>query len=108
MDKLSENENLSSEAPSTLSMAFIVPVKSEVADDGARPFSQYVWGRGQRLARARTLYFKTVIPGVSLVTFIILAIFSIFWGALWKVPAHSLDGWIVVSTSCVFTTTTSQ
>ncbi|KJA21332.1 hypothetical protein HYPSUDRAFT_743132 [Hypholoma sublateritium FD-334 SS-4] len=96
MDKLSENENLSSEAPSTLSMAFIVPAaQSEAADNDARPFSQNVWGSGQQLARARTLYFKTVIPGVFLVTFIIFAIFSIFWGALWKVPAHPLDGWIV-------------
>ena len=97
MDKLSENENLSSEAPS-VARAFVVPDGAEMAENVAKPFSKNVWGRGQQLARARALYFKMVIPGVSLVTLIIFAIFSILWGALWKIPDHPLDGWIVVST----------
>ena len=28
---------------------------------------------------------------------LIFAVFSIFWGALWKIPAHNLPGWVIVS-----------
>jgi len=30
---------------------------------------------------------------------LIFAVFSIFWGALWKIPVHDLPGWVIVSGS---------
>ncbi|PPQ93065.1 hypothetical protein CVT25_011941 [Psilocybe cyanescens] len=60
------------------------------------PFSRSFWGKGDvELAKARTIYLKTVVPGVILVAITILAVFSIFWGSAWKIPDHSLPGWIV-------------
>ncbi|KAF8991980.1 hypothetical protein BDQ17DRAFT_1223012, partial [Cyathus striatus] len=41
------------------------------------------------------IYLKIAIGGTSAVIIIIFAIFSIYWGSLWKTPAHSLPGWIV-------------
>ncbi len=26
---------------------------------------------------------------------VMFCIFSIYWGALWKIPAHNLSGWVV-------------
>ncbi|KAF8153410.1 hypothetical protein B0H34DRAFT_104331 [Crassisporium funariophilum] len=46
-------------------------------------------------AAARATYLKMFIAGSFLVIVIIFAIFPIFWGALWKTPAHNLPGWVV-------------
>ena len=46
---------------------------------------------------ARATYLKTFIGGASMTVVLIFAVFSIFWGALWKIPAHNLPGWIIVS-----------
>lgn len=60
-------------------------------------FSRSFFGKGdEELAMARTIYLKTVVPGVVLVAITILAVFSIFWGSAWKIPDHTLPGWIVV------------
>lgn len=32
-----------------------------------------------------------------MVIIMIFTILPIYWGALWKIPAHNLDGWLVVS-----------
>lgn len=32
-----------------------------------------------------------------MVVLLIFSVLSIFWGSLWKIPAHQLNGWIVVS-----------
>ncbi|KAF8965751.1 hypothetical protein BDZ97DRAFT_1810822 [Flammula alnicola] len=59
-------------------------------------FRKRLWQQGDReLARARATYFKIYLRGVFLVTLTILGVFAILWGALWKVPAYSLPGWIV-------------
>ena len=61
-----------------------------------RPFS--VSFTDPNMAAARKIYFKTLIGGSFGLMVAMFAIFSIYWGALWKTPVHSLDGWVVVST----------
>ncbi|KAJ6553031.1 hypothetical protein B0H19DRAFT_950003 [Mycena capillaripes] len=43
----------------------------------------------------RAAYFKTMIGGIVSLAIAIFAFFSIYWGSLWKTPAHTLPGWIV-------------
>lgn len=45
---------------------------------------------------ARVIYLKAYLGGLFLVVLAIFGVFSIYWGSLWKVPAHTLQGWIVV------------
>ncbi|KAF9044958.1 hypothetical protein BJ165DRAFT_124608 [Panaeolus papilionaceus] len=47
------------------------------------------------VAKARAIYFRAYASGMGLVILSIFAIFTVYWGSLWKVPAHSLQGWIV-------------
>lgn len=47
------------------------------------------------LASERAMFFKVLIVGFLGMVFIIFAFFSIYWGALWKVPAHQLPGWVI-------------
>ncbi|KAF8907987.1 hypothetical protein CPB85DRAFT_1414965 [Mucidula mucida] len=47
------------------------------------------------IARERAAFFKILIGGCFAVVVALLVLFSIYWGALWKVPAHQLDGWLV-------------
>lgn len=46
---------------------------------------------------ARATYLKIFIGGAFMTVVLIFAVFSIFWGALWKIPAHNLPGWVIVS-----------
>lgn len=46
---------------------------------------------------ARNAYLKTFLSGSFLIIFFIFGIFSIFWGALWKLPTKALSGIVVVS-----------
>ena len=55
------------------------------------------YDRSKGAAAARAAYFKIFIGGAFMTIVLIFAIFSIFWGALWKIPAHNLPGWVVVS-----------
>jgi hypothetical protein len=45
----------------------------------------------------RSQFYKAMFGGVAMVTLVIFAIFSIYWGALWQAPSntHKLRGWIV-------------
>lgn len=47
------------------------------------------------LADARKIYLKTLIGSTVALVLLIFAIFSIYWGALWKIPARALPGWVV-------------
>ncbi|KAG7094963.1 hypothetical protein E1B28_005764 [Marasmius oreades] len=49
----------------------------------------------EKLAVTRSIYLKVFIGGVLSVTIAMFAVFSIFWGAFWKTPSHSLHGWVV-------------
>lgn len=53
-------------------------------------------------ASARAIYLKKFIGGCFLVSLVVFAIFSIFWGSLWKSPVKKLDGWVVVSDMLAF------
>ncbi|KAF9558183.1 hypothetical protein CPC08DRAFT_22756 [Agrocybe pediades] len=44
---------------------------------------------------ASKVYLRMYIKGLSTVIFAIFAIFSIYWGSLWRIPAHSMRGWII-------------
>lgn len=49
------------------------------------------------VARARAIYFKSYFTGFGVMVVTIFIVFSIYWGSLWRIPAHSLQGWIIVS-----------
>ena len=53
--------------------------------------------RSKEGTAARATYLKIFIGGASMTVVLIFAVFSIFWGALWKIPAHNLPGWVIVS-----------
>ncbi|KAF9478431.1 hypothetical protein BDN70DRAFT_808791 [Pholiota conissans] len=60
------------------------------------PFSKWFFERGDpEVAKARMIYVKSYVSGLVLVILTIFGVFSIYWGSLWKVPAHSMRGWIV-------------
>lgn len=63
----------------------------------AKLYSKWFWARGDSaLHRARVIYLKGYLGGLFLVVLAIFAVFPIYWGSLWKVPAHKMQGWIVV------------
>ncbi|KIK00498.1 hypothetical protein K443DRAFT_679145 [Laccaria amethystina LaAM-08-1] len=47
------------------------------------------------LSTARSIYLKIVLGATSLIVVLIFSVFSIYWGSLWKIPAHNLHGWVV-------------
>ncbi|KAF9043608.1 hypothetical protein BDZ89DRAFT_943616 [Hymenopellis radicata] len=44
---------------------------------------------------ARAIYIKTVAGGCLMIIMVMLSVFSIYWGSLWTLPAHNIQGWIV-------------
>ncbi|KAJ2923986.1 hypothetical protein H1R20_g13109, partial [Candolleomyces eurysporus] len=44
---------------------------------------------------ARQTYFKVFFGGTFMVIIMIFTILPIYWGALWKIPARNLHGWVV-------------
>ncbi|KAJ7478944.1 hypothetical protein FB451DRAFT_1395560 [Mycena latifolia] len=46
------------------------------------------------MAAARAMYLETVFGGVTAHAIVIFAVFSIYWGAVWKAPEHTRPGWI--------------
>ncbi|KAF8468647.1 hypothetical protein JB92DRAFT_2823515 [Gautieria morchelliformis] len=67
------------------------------AADSQQPFSASFWSRDGHTASVRKKYLTTLARGTLLTAIAILAILSIYWGALWKVGdgIHNLNGWIV-------------
>jgi hypothetical protein len=62
-----------------------------------RPFSKSFCQRGDpEVTQARTIYLKAYIGGFLTIIVTVFAVFPIYWGSLWKVPAGPLSGWIVV------------
>ncbi|KAF8189646.1 hypothetical protein BJ912DRAFT_925825 [Pholiota molesta] len=60
------------------------------------PFSKWFHQRGDpEVSRARRIYLKAYLSGLAMVAVSIFVVFSIYWGSLWRVPAHSIQGWIV-------------
>ncbi|KAF9077315.1 hypothetical protein BDP27DRAFT_1209087 [Rhodocollybia butyracea] len=57
------------------------------------PFSASFTDRNLKVARS--IYFKNVLRGFLSLVVAMFLIFSIYWGALWRTPAHKLNGWVV-------------
>ncbi|KAK0438218.1 hypothetical protein EV421DRAFT_1714431 [Armillaria borealis] len=49
----------------------------------------------KELAVQRKAYIKSLIVGCLSIVILMFTIFSIYWGALWKIPDHKLPGWVV-------------
>lgn len=87
-------------SPSTLTGSPI-PSHSLATKEGisppSRPFSKRFCQAGDpEVTQARAIYLKTYMTGLFTVIVTVFAVFPIYWGSLWKVPAHPLPGWIVV------------
>ncbi|KAG6917873.1 hypothetical protein DXG01_000643 [Tephrocybe rancida] len=61
--------------------------------DSEKPFSKYF--SSPKLAAERALYLKALIGGCFIIVIAIFSVFPIYWGALWKTPERSLNGWVV-------------
>ncbi|KIY68806.1 hypothetical protein CYLTODRAFT_421258 [Cylindrobasidium torrendii FP15055 ss-10] len=49
-----------------------------------------------RIAEARKAYLRLMVGGIfMMIVLVVLCYFSIYWGALYKVPDHQLPGWIL-------------
>ncbi|KAH9483287.1 putative endoplasmic reticulum membrane protein [Psilocybe cubensis] len=61
-----------------------------------QPFTKDLFEKGDPSVKAaRKEYLKSYLTGLLMVILTIFSVFAIYWGSLWKVPAHSLRGWIV-------------
>ncbi|KAJ6480684.1 hypothetical protein C8R47DRAFT_596020 [Mycena vitilis] len=72
------------------------PSEATVNDPAPRsrpPFSDQFFDKDA--AAARAIYCKVVIGGVGALAIVIFAVFSIYWGSVWRTPHHTLPGWIV-------------
>ncbi|KAF5369050.1 hypothetical protein D9758_002945 [Tetrapyrgos nigripes] len=49
----------------------------------------------KNMATARKIYFKVFVGASFMLVIAMYAVFSIYWGALWRTPAHTLPGWVV-------------
>ena len=61
------------------------------------PFTKRLFQTGDpEVTQARAIYIKSYITGFIAIILTVFAVFPIYWGSLWKVPAHPLPGWIIV------------
>jgi hypothetical protein len=65
------------------------------SDSEEIPFSRGFFDKHN--STSQQIYLRTFISGCFLVIVVIFAIFPIFWGSLWRIPARNLEGWVVVS-----------
>lgn len=49
----------------------------------------------RELTAQRKEYIKSLVVGCFSMVILMFGVFSIYWGALWKVPDHKLPGWVV-------------
>lgn len=70
-----------------------IPEKPPMPESKQRLFANS-W-RDAELAASRALFFKILIGGCVSLVIAMFCIFSIYWGALWKVPDHQLHGWVL-------------
>ncbi|KAJ7901276.1 hypothetical protein B0H13DRAFT_2028525 [Mycena leptocephala] len=67
----------------------------EPASHAAVPFSMQFLDKSPAGGEMRAAYLKTMFGGTLALSIVIFAIFSIYWGSLWKTPLYALPGWIV-------------
>lgn len=58
-------------------------------------YSSQFTDKSASMKASRSLYMKVVAGGTLAMTVVMFCVFSIYWGALWKIPAHNLQGWVV-------------
>ncbi|KAK0436562.1 hypothetical protein EV421DRAFT_1112123 [Armillaria borealis] len=58
-------------------------------------YSSQFTDKSASMKASRSLYMKVVAGGTLAMTIAMFCVFSIYWGALWKIPAHNLQGWVV-------------
>ncbi|KAF8161092.1 hypothetical protein B0H34DRAFT_699442 [Crassisporium funariophilum] len=68
---------------------------STVKPNATVPYSVQFMDKDDEVSKARRIYVTILLQRTCLIIVAIFAIFPIYWGALWKVPARSLQGWIV-------------
>ncbi|SJK97669.1 uncharacterized protein ARMOST_00922 [Armillaria ostoyae] len=61
----------------------------------APPFSLTLLAENPEFIEARLKFIKIMALRTVLMIMAIFAYFSIYWGALWKVPVRPLEGWII-------------
>lgn len=63
-----------------------------------QPFSNGFFDKDPITSSARAEYLKLLVAGAMLISIMIWAVLTIYWGALWKTEdlIHHLDGWVVV------------
>ncbi|KIY45431.1 hypothetical protein FISHEDRAFT_66994 [Fistulina hepatica ATCC 64428] len=59
------------------------------------PFSSRFLDKSPAATAARNAYLKVIVSGTFMIILVIFCVFSIYWGALWQLPAHQLPGWVV-------------
>lgn len=68
------------------------PGQNEVA----KPlYTSHFMDRTETMRESRSMYLKVIGVGVVAMIIVMFSIFSIYWGALWKIPERSLEGWVV-------------
>ncbi|KAK0431546.1 hypothetical protein EV421DRAFT_2090044 [Armillaria borealis] len=60
-----------------------------------RPYSSQFLDKTPSIQASRSIYLKILFGGCFAMVIVMFCIFSIYWGALWKIPAHNLHGWVV-------------
>lgn len=87
-------------APSTVShstsLSHSESTKESAPPPPSRPYSKHFHQRDPEATKARSIYLKSYLGGLFIIIITIFAVFPIYWGSLWKVPARPLTGWIVV------------
>mgnify|MGYP001378606582 CR=1 FL=1 len=73
-----------------------VSLKLQQSEEALSPGTRSFFDKTPAGAAARRTYLKLYGGGLFAVIVLIFAVFSIFWGSLWKTPAHSLHGIVVV------------
>ncbi|KAJ7739611.1 hypothetical protein B0H16DRAFT_1891055 [Mycena metata] len=58
-------------------------------------FSGQFLDKSPEASAARATYVKALVGGVTALSVVIFAVFSIYWGSVWSTPHHTLPGWIV-------------
>ncbi|EIM83021.1 uncharacterized protein STEHIDRAFT_124335 [Stereum hirsutum FP-91666 SS1] len=87
-----------SEAPGAMSEQKIETEKSRYPErDGVPWFSESFFSNHAVMGKARRLYFIILAMTSFLIIFVILALMSIYWGALWNTTkyVHNVKGWII-------------
>ncbi|KAF7350041.1 DUF3533 domain-containing protein [Mycena venus] len=73
----------------------VPPLAHPPFKDSEPPFSLHFFDKSPAGGALRAVYLKTMFGGSLALSIVIFAVFSIYWGALWKTPLHTLPGWIV-------------